>query len=486
MEWGSNGVWSISFFCRRAVGVALMLLAFGWVTPVEAGGLACPGKCIGGVNHGDRCLNNAGCPGAGSVCNFPPGCIYLEWRPRQVVVPPGGVAELKLYAYSNDGFTYPFEGMDVILNWDETRASLLGKRDPCQACVGGANSDDLCTDNSGCPGGNCLLPDGCFVGCPAQTYGWFSSFFPADCQLDGLNAPCPGGPANDGDGFYQAVSHSFCGKEEVDPAMAPPLGAGSGGIHITSFRFQPLIQSGGFSVSIPLDQGDFTHTRVVGVFQPGDDALGFIGLQAEVTVSNVCDTPTVSAMGCRYIGVTPAAGTSPVAIRVRGSSTDTSVACVTKYVQAACAGGSAVGQICDDNADCPGSTCQNTGLLGDTAVYRLPSQWGTVAVRGSQIQPSKSYRVQTDCAQPPGQTLSTVVNVTMRPWGDATGTGLPVSFIDITKVVDGFRGIAGITIESADMTGNLCIPQRVVNFIDVTATVDAFRTIPFACTAPCP
>jgi len=375
-----------------------------------------------------------------------------------VTVPPGGVAELNLYAYSSDGFDQNVQGLDFILNWDESRAQLLGKRDPCQVCSGGANNNQLCSTNADCPGGACLLPDACFEDCPSQTYGWLSSFFPADCGLDGLNAPCPGGPSNDGDAFYQAISQAFCGQEEAPPAMATPIGNGSGGLWVTTFRYQTLVQTGGILVSVPLTQGEFTHTRVVGGEQPGLDITGFIGASAQITVSNVCDAPTVSALGCRYIGVTPHAGTQTVALRVRGSSSDGTVSCVDRYVQA-------------------------DGTLGATAVYQTPAQWGTAAVRGSQIQPSKSYRVQTECA--PGS-LSSVVNVTLRPWGDATLTGLPISFQDISKVVDKFRNVAGITTESTDMTGNNCIPQRVVNFVDVTAAVDAFRTIPFPCAAPCP
>jgi len=455
-----------SVFVRFPVRMkeAMLLLIFAaWASPLHAGGLPCPGNCIGGTNHGEPCVTtNPDCPGAGAVCQTLERCVYLEWRPQQVTVPPGGVAELNLYAYSSDDSDQVFEAIDVILNWDETRLQFLGKRDPCQACSGGANDDQLCADDADCPDGACALPDGCFEDCPAQTYGWHSSFFPPDCGLDGLNAPCPGGPANDGDAFYQAFSQAFCGQEESPPAMAPPLGDGSGGLHVTTFLFQPTISVGqGALVSIPLDQGEYTHTRVFGGTW-GFPVLGFIGPAAQIIVSNACDSPTVTALGCRYIGVTPApASQQPVAIRVRGSSADAAVSCVVRYVQA-------------------------DGTLGSTAVYRTPVEWGTVPVRGAEIQPSKSYRLQTDCAEPPGTTLSNVVNVTLRPWGDATGTGLPITFQDISRVVDGFRGVAGISIEETDMVGPNCIPQRFVNFADISATADAFRGILFPCSAPCP
>jgi len=475
-------------FSRRKVGWLFLGIALAWMVPPRASALPCTGYCIGGTNHGERCVSTVpDCPGVGAICDIPAGCVYLEWRPNQVVVPPNGTAQLHLYAYSSNGFDQPIFGIDFILNWDEARAQFLGKQDPCLVCSGGPNNGDLCQTGADCPSGFCGFPDACFTGCPPQTYGWFSSFFPNDSGLDGLNAPYAGLPGNDGDAFHQAISHSFCGVEQADPAMAPPYNNGTGGLLVTTFLFRPLITTGGILVSTPLDQGEFTHTRVVGGAQAGEDILGSPVAQAQIIVSDLCDVPTVSALGCRYIGVTPAAGSNAVAIRVRGSSSDSQVSCVDQYVQANCVGGTNAGAICDDNGDClGGGTCTNTGTLGTTAVYRTPAQWGTVPVRGSQIQPSKSYRVQVDCGPTPGQLLSSVVNVTMRPWGDATGTGLPINFIDISKVIDGFRGIAGIAIEETDMTGTNCIPQRIVNFIDVTAAVDAFRTIPFPCAAPCP
>ena len=263
----------------------------------------CPGNCVGGPNHAESCLSEADCLGEGSICSLPASCVHLEWRPNSVVVFPDGVAELNLWAYHSADYTLPLYGIDVILNWDASRLQLVGKRDPCQVCSGGANLGELCETDADCSGDSCGLPDACFEGCPAQTYGWGWSRFPADCGLDGLNAPCPGGPLNnnDGDAFYQAISHAFCGQQEAEPAIVGPLGDGSGGLHITTFRFQTLMTDGEALVSIPLEQGDFTYTRVV-ADQWGYTDVGSVGPPARIVLTNDVPAPLVGDDTCQTSG----------------------------------------------------------------------------------------------------------------------------------------------------------------------------------------
>ncbi len=199
-----------------------------------------------------------------------------------------------------------------------------------------------------------------------------------------------------------------------------------------------------------------------------------------------CDLPTVTALGPRYLGVTPAAEAGLVALQVRG--TTGAVSCVSKYVQANCLGGSNVGAICSANADCPGGLCNNTGTLGTTAVYRTPAEWGTVAVRSEVIAPLTAYDVRTDCGTTPGATLSNPVTATTWKWGDTTGN-VVVNFTDITNIVTAFQSgfTAQRTLESVDLSGAGCMPNRLVNFQDVSAAVGAFQSKPFLfCSPPCP
>jgi hypothetical protein len=478
-----------SFGNRRGSGIGFLALGMALALGASAQALECPGRCIGGDNHGERCFGQGtspDCPGLGAICEVPTRCVYLEFRPPQVVVSPNGVAEIQVWGYSSDGFSVPVQGVDLILDWDPTRIQLLGKRDPCLTCLGGSQNGNFCQTNADCPGGQCRAPDACFEDCPAQTYNWFASHFPEDCDIDGLNAPCPGFPSNDGDAFYQALSQIFCGADPAPPAFAGPLGDGTGGLLITTLRFQPLIPEGGALLHMPLSAGESTKTRVVGGDTPGEEVTGLLGPDAQIIVSDVCDPPTARALGSRYIGVTPAPGTDPVAIRITGNPSDSSVSCVLQYARPSCFLGSNNSNACTTDADCPSGTCQNwNGLLGDTPVYLTPAQWnGEVKVRGYDIQPNKSYRVRADCG---GGLLSDHVTVTTWIWGDALGNGQR-SFADISATVDAFRGVFSefITTEGTDIFGANCIPQRLVNFQDVSGVVDAFRGVPFECAPPCP
>lgn len=468
------------------LGAALMMGG----TDVRAGGLLCPGVCVGGSNHGERCFSVSECPGSGTACQLLERCIYVEWRPQQVVVSPGSVASLELWVYSSDGFTIPLDGSDILLSWDETRLELLGKVDPCLICAGGSNSGNLCQFNSDCPSSSCIAPGLCFEGCPAQTYNWFASVFPNDCNANSLNEPCTGGvPANDGDALYQNFKQIECNGDPGEPAPVTPLGDGSGGLHLTTFRFQPVIAEGGAMVSVPLELGATAKTRFVGGSVPGQNLLGLIGDPAQVIVSDICDPPTVSAVGPRYISITPAAGSQDVALRVRGSSTNSAVSCVSKYVHTSCRGGTNHGQLCDSDAECGGGTCDNGKLVDAVdAQYMTPAEWGTITVSATEIEPNTLYTVRADCGLVPGDLLSNAVSVTTWIWGDTAMNG-SVSFADITKTVDAFRGTPGISIEATDLTGSGCNPQYVVNFADITANVDAFRGTPYRtiqCPAPCP
>jgi hypothetical protein len=198
-------------------------------------------------------------------------------------------------------------------------------------------------------------------------------------------------------------------------------------------------------------------------------------------------SPIAVATGCRYVSITPPPFVEPVAIRVVGDPNDDKVSCVSRFVQAHCTGGSNAGALCSTNVDCPEGNCANSGLIGDTPVYRMPGAWGTVPVRGLEIQPDSAYLFYAVRQDGGNEILSPAATATTFVWGDAVGNGF-VSFADVSMVVDSFRGTRSdfITIENTDLMGANCIPQRIINFQDVSATVDAFRGFPFPCDAPCP
>ena len=515
--WGVERM--ISFGNRRALTLIFGACLAG-AFPVRAFA-TCPGQCLGGTNHGARCFVPADCPGFGASCGILATCVRLEWRPAAQSAPTNGIFEVGLYAVND---SHPpaqvpslinVQGIDLIMSWLPSRLQLLGTSDPCRMCLGGSNAFRHCTDNAQCPASTCGNPDSCGRGCVGgtnqgvfcddnadcpgstcgdfgsfcllNTYHWFSSFFPQDCNLDGVNAPCPGGPGNDGDAFYQAISQILCNGEQAEPAMSTQAG-----LLVTNFRFRMLAAAGGALVHIVPASGQFTHTRVIGGDTPGQDVTGLFGADATITVGTACNPPTVTGLGDRYLGVTPAPGTGLVALKVRGNSGN--VICVNKYVQANCQGGSSAGAICSTNTNCPGGVCTTSssstpgGTLGTTAVYRTPADWGTVAVRSELIGPLTAYDVRADCGTTPGVTLSNPVTGTTWRWGDTNGNAI-VNFIDVTNIVAAFQSgfTPTRTLEMVDLNGAGCVPNRLVNFQDVSAAVGAFQSKPFTyCSVPCP
>lgn len=522
---GGGDTMSRSNYSRRASGAYALVgkcrtiaLALGvcltWSWPIRAAA-DCPGECQGGTNHGGPCLVPADCPGSGATCANPAQCVNIEFRPSTQSAPTNATFEVGLYAVNNSQPPTPIpalvniQGIDLILSWSPSEIQLLGTSDPCHMCDGGSNADRYCINDAQCPGSSCVPPDSCGRGCVggvnagvfcdadsdcpgsvcgdfgsfclANTYHWALSSFPDDCSLDGVNAPCPGGPENDGDAFYEAVSQFFCSGASAPPAMSTPEG-----LLVTSFRFKMLATSGDAHLHIVPALGDYTRTRVIGGDTPGENLTGLLGPDATITVGTACNPPTVTALGPRYLGVTPVAGDAPIALQVRGVSA--AVNCVDLYVQANCQGGSNAGAICSVNADCPGGLCNNTGTLGSTAVYRTPADWGTVAVRSNVIGPLTTYDVRTDCGPTPGVVLSMPVSGTTWRHGN-TDNNAVVNFADVSRCVAGFQGEFSptLTIENVDLTGVACLPNRSVNFQDISAAISAFQSVPFAyCSPPCP
>jgi len=126
------------------------------------------------------------------------------------------------------------------------------------------------------------------------------------------------------------------------------------------------------------------------------------------------------------------------------------------------------------------------GMLTNTPVFQLPSDWGTVFVHGPEIFPSalndpSDYEVVAECgafASPPG------AGATWR-WGDLNDDG-SVDFVDVTLEVDVWK--AAVSFNDVDPLYDLapCPPDGHISFADITVEVDAFTGGSYPCPAPCP
>ncbi len=194
-----------------------------------------------------------------------------------------------------------------------------------------------------------------------------------------------------------------------------------------------------------------------------------IGAPCVVTVLDPsgCNAPTVEGAGSRYLNVTPAPGVIPIALLVEGDPIDPAVSCVSAFVQL-------------------------DGTLGPNPVFQLPSEWGTVHVRGEEILPSSKiggvveqtkYRVSAYCdpeVSPPTMGATYL-------WADVDNNTV-VNFADIQLIVLAFLGNFNLaTLEQVDLHD--CVPNALVNFTDIQRAIQAFQGSGYAstgCPAACP
>lgn len=176
--------------------------------------------------------------------------------------------------------------------------------------------------------------------------------------------------------------------------------------------------------------------------------------------SGVCQTiitesPTVEAVGARYLAITPAPDSASVAIRVEADG----ISCLPRYVDA-------------------------DGYLTDTPVFQSSTAWGTVHVGDLAIIPSTTYAVRADVrlANEP-ENLSDPVPATTWAWGDVNNAD-GVNLFDIIYMLDAFQDIfLQATFFSTDLRGN--VPDRTIDVFDIIAVLDAFQDLPYPGT-PCP
>lgn len=181
----------------------------------------------------------------------------------------------------------------------------------------------------------------------------------------------------------------------------------------------------------------------------------------ELNDSCGCQDPFIISEGCRYIAITPASGQRPVAFLVTGNPADSSVACVSAYVQA-------------------------DGTLGPNPVFQTPAQWDTVHLSNQEIIPSRTYRVVADCRDVPTdpENLSIAVTTTTWRWSDVNNDSR-ANIDDVLIVVTAWLGgFNGVSLYNVDLTG--CQVNRSVDIDDVLQSVNAFLGAGFRCSVPCP
>ena len=176
--------------------------------------------------------------------------VNLEFRPGSQTVSVGNIFSVGLYAVSNSNQSVG--SIDAILVWDASLIKLTGH-----------------TDNG--------------------PYPWLSSSFPNDCGLDGLNAPCSGLPANDGDALYRAF------RNFSTPALATPAG-----LLVTSFQFQALAPTPSTTLSIPPMRGQFTRSYVVDGDVAGLEITGTLG---SATITIVPEPANLALWACGVLAL---------------------------------------------------------------------------------------------------------------------------------------------------------------------------------------
>lgn len=160
--------------------------------------------------------------------------LALSARPRIATV--GDTIEVGIYAASDSAKTVRVSGIQVVLAWDATRLELTGFVDNGQ-------------------------------------YDWLMSGFLDDSQADGLNDSLL-----DGDAFYQAM-----GQFTVPAEVPPPPGPG---LLVTTLRFTALDYDPSTQVTIELELGDYSRTRVFEADSATEDVTGLL-IPASVTVTAV-------------------------------------------------------------------------------------------------------------------------------------------------------------------------------------------------------
>ncbi len=361
--------------------------------------IATPGIPAGTpCDDGDICTRvdycqNSFCVDNPPLTNDPYRCVRLELRPttsQTVIV--GGTVNLDLYAVANGCNTassdctstqHPIQAITALLSWDSTRLQLKpstsGDKNPLDPCDN-ANSCYVCSgvcsggsrNNMACDNVTTLCPGGVCNPNPA-TYNWSGSLFPNDCQVDAVNEPCSGFPANDGTAWYTAVPQLACGGS---PARLPC--ATSSGLYVTRFKFKALSVPPGGTTSVSLLPcfGEFSQTKASSGIQPptgyiSDDVTKAIGSPAPIKIlscatgadcsdSDPCTVDSCLGGVCRNDPLQCAdVDECTIDTCVNGLCTHTPVSCGAgnRCYEGSCYKTCVTSANCDDNVACTINTC---------------------------------------------------------------------------------------------------------------------------------
>lgn len=364
------------------------------------------------------------------------------WTPRsydlQAFIPLTSTVRLRFAC--SDGGTGTFLGNLIECAVDEvvlgSVAACLTSADcvdgnPCtnDVCTGGVCShpdnslpcDDglFCTTNDVCSGGTCVGgPSGCAQFCDEATDQCVACLSAIHCN-DGIACTqdaCIGGACQNVANDALCDDGLFCTGVESCSA-----------------------QSGCSSSGNPCDAPELCD---------------------EINDACLCPAPSATGAGSRHVAITPASGSSPVALRVRGDADDPAVACVDQYVQA-------------------------DGSLGATPVFQTPAAWGVVYVGDGEIRPLRTYAVNTVCGSIGSPNPSPTVESTTARFGEMTGDAF-VNLDDILRVLAAFGGAfaPGTTVEHYDLMP--CTPDGLVTLDDILAELSAFSGAGLNCPAVCP
>lgn len=166
--------------------------------------------------------------------------------------------------------------------------------------------------------------------------------------------------------------------------------------------------------------------------------------------------PIVSALGGRYLSVTPQAWDPSEMVAIRISSPR--FPCLSKYV----------------------ALDSGMGRVIDNPVFLPAAQWGTVYVADTEIVPATTYEVQTQSALG----LSQPAGATTPMWCDVYPPLGIVNAIDIVGFVDRFKSVLGSPpLEACDVYP--AVPDQIVSALDIVLAVDAFKELPYPFPLPC-
>jgi hypothetical protein len=165
-----------------------------------------------------------------------------------------------------------------------------------------------------------------------------------------------------------------------------------------------------------------------------------------------------SAVGSRYLTVTPESDSQAVALHVSGDPNNLEISCQEFYVQ-------------------------SDGRLGTSATFLLPEEWGTVYVSDVGIIPNSAYLVRVDRGAVNTPELGPAMSVTTWVSGDADHSG-DVTLDDVLCVLDAFAGHdSACSFAAMDM--GPCSTDRMIDLHDIAEVLDAYSSTGFDCPALC-